>query len=121
MLSPNFGTTKNAQELLRERTQLKDTLEKLNAVATHLDDADVMLEMAAEDEDALSEANSATAQAQKALAAMEFTRMLGGQHDKSSCFVSVNPGAGGTESQDWPACCSGCYSVTLNAKGGESN
>lgn len=99
---PEFwDNQERAQELLRERTQLKDTLEKLNAVATHLDDADVMLEMAAEDEDALSEANSATAQAQKALAAMEFTRMLGGQHDKSSCFVSVNPGAGGTESQDW--------------------
>src|SRR5664279_1644000 len=27
--------------------------------------------------------------------------MLSGPHDRNSCFISINPGAGGTESQDW--------------------
>ncbi|HWI41791.1 MAG TPA: peptide chain release factor 2, partial [Verrucomicrobiae bacterium] len=31
----------------------------------------------------------------------EFQRMLSGPHDRSSCFLSINAGAGGTESQDW--------------------
>ena len=33
--------------------------------------------------------------------AAEFQRMLSGPHDRNSCFISINPGAGGTESQDW--------------------
>ncbi|MEI6305509.1 MAG: peptide chain release factor 2, partial [Deltaproteobacteria bacterium] len=33
--------------------------------------------------------------------AAEFQRMLSGAHDRNSCFVSINSGAGGTESQDW--------------------
>ena len=27
--------------------------------------------------------------------------MLGGEHDRANCFVSIHAGAGGTESQDW--------------------
>ena len=33
--------------------------------------------------------------------AAEFQRMLSGPHDRNSCFITINPGAGGTESQDW--------------------
>ncbi len=32
---------------------------------------------------------------------LEFRRMLSGEEDKLSAIVSINPGAGGTESQDW--------------------
>ncbi|MDD2856810.1 MAG: peptide chain release factor 2, partial [Desulfuromonadaceae bacterium] len=32
---------------------------------------------------------------------VEFQRMLSGPHDRNSCFITINPGAGGTESQDW--------------------
>lgn len=34
---------------------------------------------------------------------LEFRRMLSGEEDKLSAIVSINPGAGGTESQDWAA------------------
>ena len=99
---PEFWNDQNtAQELLRERTQLKDILATLQTIDTTLDDAAVMLEMAAEDEEALAEANESARAAQKALGALEFERMLGGPHDRSACFVSINAGAGGTESQDW--------------------
>ena len=68
---------------------------------TALDDGDVLLEMAEEDADALLEAHHSMTKANAELGAMEFQRMLGGPHDRSNCFVSVNAGAGGTESQDW--------------------
>jgi peptide chain release factor 2 len=32
---------------------------------------------------------------------MEFRRMLSGEEDKLSAILNINPGAGGTESQDW--------------------
>ena len=31
----------------------------------------------------------------------EIKKMLGGEHDARNAIVSIHPGAGGTESQDW--------------------
>lgn len=36
-----------------------------------------------------------------ALDQMEFTRMLSGEHDGADALLTINAGAGGTESQDW--------------------
>ncbi len=60
-----------------------------------------MLELAEEDPSVLDEAPGALDDAEKTLGAMEFQRMLGGPYDAGACFVSINAGAGGTESQDW--------------------
>ncbi len=90
-----------AQEILRERNQAKSVLDELDVVSQLCDDAEVMLEMVDEDEDALSEAAGAITEADRLLGRMEFKRMLGGAHDKGNCFISINAGAGGTESQDW--------------------
>ena len=57
--------------------------------------------MAEEDEDSLSEADELVHGLEALLNKMEFERMLSGPHDNSACFVSINAGAGGTESQDW--------------------
>ncbi|MCA9558734.1 MAG: peptide chain release factor 2 [Myxococcales bacterium] len=91
-----------AQALLKERTQNKDVLDQLEAIGTACDDAEVMLELAEEEgEEGLQLAHDSLEKAEADLHAMEFARMLGGAHDKDNCFVSINPGAGGTESQDW--------------------
>jgi len=38
---------------------------------------------------------------QAEVAAAEVKKMLGGEHDRSNAIVTIHPGAGGTESQDW--------------------
>ena len=60
-----------------------------------------MLELAEEAPEALDEAGESLDTVERTVAQMEFTRMLGGPYDPGNCFVSINPGAGGTESQDW--------------------
>ncbi len=90
-----------AQELLRERNQLKSSLDELGEISQFLDDAEVMIELSEEDESALLETQESFDSAVLALDKLEFRRMLGGPHDNKSCFVSINAGAGGTESQDW--------------------
>lgn len=35
------------------------------------------------------------------VASAEIKKMLGGEHDRKNAIVSIHPGAGGTESQDW--------------------
>ena len=90
-----------AQTLLKERTQIKNHLDRLDGLQSQLDDIEVLLEMAEDDEDCLIEAQETAETIDQTLEKMEFERMLGGQHDRSACFVSINAGAGGTESQDW--------------------
>ena len=36
----------------------------------------------------------------------EIKKMLGGEHDDKNAILTIHPGAGGTESQDWPRCSS---------------
>jgi len=68
-----------------------------------LEDYKVMIELGeeAQDQDTLTETAEIGSKLQQAVEAAEFQRMLSGTHDRNSCFVSINPGAGGTESQDW--------------------
>ena len=66
-----------------------------------LDDAEVLFEFGQEEPENLIESIDNLTKASKIIASMEFERMLGGEHDRSNCFVSINAGAGGTESQDW--------------------
>ncbi len=39
--------------------------------------------------------------AEEAVEQLEFKRMLSGEEDQLSAIIEINPGAGGTESQDW--------------------
>lgn len=71
------------------------------AVSDLLDDAEILFEFGQEEPESLVESLSNVGKASKTIGSMEFERMLGGEHDRSNCFVSINAGAGGTESQDW--------------------
>ncbi len=57
--------------------------------------------MAAEDDEIAQEVDASLALAKAKVEALEVQRMLGGQYDDHGALVSVNAGAGGTESQDW--------------------
>ncbi len=62
-----------------------------------------MIELGEEerDEALLPEVSEMNSRLRGAVEAAEFQRMLSEPHDRNSCFISINPGAGGTESQDW--------------------
>jgi len=49
----------------------------------------------------LADLNEQIASVGAQLGQMEFRRMLSGEHDMASAIVSINAGAGGTDSQDW--------------------
>ncbi|MBI2992105.1 MAG: peptide chain release factor 2, partial [Deltaproteobacteria bacterium] len=52
-------------------------------------------------EEALTEAAARVAEAAAGLARIELSQMLGGADDRRNAIVSLHPGAGGTEAQDW--------------------
>jgi len=92
-----------SQDILRSRTVLEKVVQMWDALTRQLEDVRVMIELGeeAQDEETLSEVHAMNERLQLGVEAAEFQRMLSGTHDANSCFVSINSGAGGTESQDW--------------------
>ncbi len=86
----------------RERAKLRTTLDGWRRQRTELDEAEVFLELALEgDPDAVVEARAKVEAGEHGVAALEMQQMLGGEHDAGNAIVSIHPGAGGTEAQDW--------------------
>lgn len=92
-----------AQSLGKERAQLEYVVIELDGLATALSDAEQLLSMAVEEDDAsTAEGVHGDLEAlEKRLAVLEFRRMFGGEMDDSNAFVDIQSGAGGTEAQDW--------------------
>jgi peptide chain release factor 2 len=101
---PGFwDNNESAQKLLRERTVIGKVVENWDRLQRLEEDLRVLIELGseAEDEVTLLEVRKLNEELEKGVAQAEFQKMLSGPHDRSSCFVSINAGAGGTESQDW--------------------
>jgi len=105
MASPSFwDDNRRAQELLRERTELSRSVTRVKELATAAEDVAVLLELAAEtgDDGSLdAEITEGIVRLRRELDEFELKVMLSGPHDVKAAILSIHPGAGGTESQDW--------------------
>jgi peptide chain release factor 2 len=82
---------------------MEKTVESWNRLNRLAEDVEVLIELGKEagDEATLAEVKSLNDELEAGVAQAEFQKMLSGTHDRNSCFVSINAGAGGTEAQDW--------------------
>jgi peptide chain release factor 2 len=92
-----------AQAVMKERTALEREIDRFRKEEKNLADARELLSMAREERDdsLLPEIAATLDGVELALGRMELARMFSGRNDRLPAIVSVNPGAGGTESQDW--------------------
>jgi peptide chain release factor 2 len=65
------------------------------------DDIGVLVEWVRGGEDVGSDLEKALGEFKQEIEDAETRKMLGGEHDRSNAIVTIHPGAGGTESQDW--------------------
>jgi peptide chain release factor 2 len=104
MGSPAFWEdNRRAQDLIRERSELSRLTGTVADLGTSAEDLSVLLELASEEDDGSldSEIALCLARLRQALDEFELKVMLSGPHDAKAAIVSIHPGAGGTESQDW--------------------
>jgi peptide chain release factor 2 len=102
--APDFWQNADAaKSLLRERTQVVGVLDAWNKERRGLDDALALVELAEEAQDAaaIAEAQSLLEATEKSVAALELSHMLRGEADFNNAILSINAGAGGTDSCDW--------------------
>jgi peptide chain release factor 2 len=68
---------------------------------TKVEDLEVLYEFFEAGDSSLAEVDADYEKALKAVDELEFKRMLSGEEDQLNAIMEINPGAGGTESQDW--------------------
>ena len=99
---PTFWNDQDvAQEVLQRRRRLQEDLDLADSIGKRIEDLAVLIEWAGQGEDVLEELLTALDELQTEVEAGEIKKMLGGEHDRRNAIVSIHPGAGGTESQDW--------------------
>ena len=91
----------DAQRVLQRRRRLEEDLKLLQSLGKRSDDLAVLVEWANQGEEVVHELAGALDGFGAEVDAAETKKMLGGEHDRKNAIVTIHPGAGGTESQDW--------------------
>jgi peptide chain release factor 2 len=92
-----------AAEILKERSVLLQAVEDYEQRAKEVEDLEVLLELALEEEDqkALKEVAAGLAALEGPFRDWELKLLLGSEEDQRNAIVTIHAGAGGTEAQDW--------------------
>ena len=101
---PDFwNDAEKAQSILREQAAFKGVIDSWEKHRSDLEEARFFLDVAKDEknEEALTEAATKVTEVAKGMAQTELTQLLGGPDDRRNAIVSLHPGAGGTEAQDW--------------------
>ncbi len=92
-----------AQKVNQRISRLTQVIERWQKLEGLYEDAEVLLELGEEEEDQSLESEAAAVldQLENEVADFELEQLLSGPYDGNSALLTIHPGAGGTESQDW--------------------
>jgi peptide chain release factor 2 len=100
--APDFWKDQaEAQKVQQRRRRLEQDRDLMLSLKKKSDDLAVLLEWSDAGEMVDAEFEQAIAALDREVEAGEIKKMLGGEHDRKNAIVTIHPGAGGTESQDW--------------------
>jgi peptide chain release factor 2 len=96
-----------AQKILQERKQVEDKISADEKLARSISDLDTYFNLAHEETNAsqraslLTDVESELKSAETYVSELETKTLLSGETDPLNAIMTIKPGAGGTESQDW--------------------
>lgn len=98
-----WNDAKKAAEIAKEKRKCERILSTFSQMKQELDDALELYEIALNEEDSstLELLFESAPTLQEHIQKVEIEVMLSGEHDGSNAIITIQPGAGGTESQDW--------------------
>lgn len=99
---PNFwNDSENSQKTMRERKRLEDALATDSELTRRVEDISAYFELASEGEQVDEEITREMGGLREVVEKLETETLLSGELDRSNAIMTIHPGAGGTESQDW--------------------
>ena len=99
----DFWGRSDAQSVMSELNSVKAKVENYNSLEKGASDLADLIEMAIseDDESFTQEILSELTSLRKSYERQRIEALLSGEFDKNNCILSIHPGAGGTEAQDW--------------------
>ncbi|MEA1892517.1 MAG: peptide chain release factor 2 [Campylobacterota bacterium] len=109
----------NAAKIQKEKTQLQRKLDKYAIAIDAITDAKELYAMAQEenDEESIESCYEDSSDLEQLILNMEIEVLLSDEMDANNAILSIHPGAGGTESQDWAAMLLRMYKMYASRKG----
>jgi peptide chain release factor 2 len=100
--NPDFwNQPEKSQRVMQQRKRLEEAIEHARSVASAADDIDTLFELAREGEDVNRDLEREIRAFESRLEKLETGMLLSGENDGRNAIITIHPGAGGTESQDW--------------------
>ena len=98
-----WNDVNNSQKVQKRLKQLQQKVERYEKLCAKWDDMMVLCEMAIEENDdsMLDELKSDYSAFETTLEEMRLSTLLSGEYDANNAILTIHPGAGGTEAQDW--------------------
>jgi peptide chain release factor 2 len=96
-----WNDQEKAQEVSRKRSRFEKRIQTAKSLQKKQDDLGVLIEFEQAGEEVGAEIESLIDSLESEATEVEMTMKLSGPHDDRDAIVSIHPGAGGTESQDW--------------------
>ena len=101
---PDFwNNVKNSSLVLKRITELKNIVNKYKSIESDIQNVLELNELLQDETDAelLKELNKNISSIEQELNELEITTLLSGKYDSNNAIVTLHPGAGGTDAQDW--------------------
>lgn len=114
-----WSDSKNSSNVLQKIKNLKNKCNKFENIISTFKDLNELNELLyiEEDEDLVRELLKNTKILERDLEKLEIETLLSGKYDKNNAIITLHPGAGGTESQDWAEMLYRMYSRWANSNG----
>lgn len=114
-----WSDTENSTKVLQEIKVLKNKVNSFKTLDTLIQDTKALIELGIEEkeESIIQEVKPSIKQITKSLEKLEIANLLSGKHDASNAIITIHPGAGGTESQDWAEMLYRMYSMWVDKNG----
>ena len=114
-----WNDNERAQKILQKNKSLKDTIEEYESLQNGLEEIEILLEMAMEeDDDSIEkEIESSIQSIQNELDKVRIKTLLNGEYDSNNAILSINAGTGGLDAQDCAQILLRMYTRYANNKG----
>jgi peptide chain release factor 2 len=96
-----WSNSEQSQQLMRERKRLEGSLASDTELARRSEDIDAYFDLVREGEAVEEDLKREIAGLRDVVEKLETRTLLSGENDARNAIVTIHPGAGGTESQDW--------------------
>lgn len=118
--APNlWDNPERAQSLLKQLELLKKEVQSIEQLYQEVEDLEAYLELLEEGAIEEKEVEKAFRQVESTIERFELNFLLGEETDKKDCYLEINAGAGGTESQDWASMLLRMYRMYAEKQGFE--